>query len=352
MNILDFREEIAKIDKQNVLGSVEALPEQCRHAWENASKIEVSENFRQAKAVVMCGMGGSGLGARVIESLYGNEIKIPLVRINDYHLPAWVDENTLVICSSYSGETEETIQNAKEAIVRKAKWMAIGAGHTLIKMAKEHQVPYYQINPQYNPSNQPRMAIGYSIIGQLVLAAKAGIIEFSQENIDQIVPSMQNVIEKTDVAKKLAMKMKNKIIAFISAQHLIGAVHVINNQLNENAKVFSADFSVPELNHHLMEGMSRPDSNKMNLFAFFVNSSLYSEEVKKRMEITQEIVQNQKIELFEYQPVASTKIAQVFEAIQFGAYVDLFLAILYGQDPAPIPWVDYFKTRLEQPLGK
>lgn len=359
MNILDSREEIAKIDKQNVLGSVEALPDQCVHAWEEASKIEVPESYRDINKVVMCGMGGSGLGARVIESLYAGQIEIPLARVNDYHLPAWVDENTLVICSSYSGETEETIQNAKEAIDKKAKWMAIGTGNTLIEMAKERSVPFYQIDPKYNPSNQPRMAIGYSIAGQLILASKAGLIEFTKKDIDKIASSMRTVIEKIKVevmekneAKKLAYRLKDKIVAFISAGHLVGAAHVVNNQMNENAKVFSADYQIPELNHHLMESLSRPEVNKTALFAFFVNSRLYPERISRRFELTKDIVEKHDVETFIYKPASDEKISQVFELIQFGTYVDFYLSILYRQNPAPIPWVDYFKERLGQPLGK
>lgn len=359
MRTIDSRDEIAKIDKENVLGSIEALPDQCLHAWEEASKIEVPENYRQAKAVVMCGMGGSGLGARVIESLYRDSIKIPFIRVNDYHLPAWVDENTLVICSSYSGETEETIQNAKEAIDKKAKWMAIGGGNTLIDMARDHQVPFYKIEPRFNPSNQPRMAIGYSIIGQLILASKAGLTEFTKKDIDKITSSMRSVIEKIKIeimekneAKKLAYRLKDKIVAFISAGHLVGATHVINNQMNENAKVFSADYQIPELNHHLMESLSHPEVNKTALFAFFVNSRLYPERISRRFELTRDIVEKHDVETFAFKPTSNEKISQVFEFIQFGAYVNFYLSILYKQNPAPIPWVDYFKERLGQPLGK
>lgn len=359
MRIIDSREEIAKIDKENVLGSVEALPDQCLHAWEEAAKIAVPESYGGNNKVVMCGMGGSGLGARVIESLYKDKIKFPLIRVNDYHLPAWVDEKTLIICSSYSGETEETIQNAKEAIVKKAKWMAIGGGNTLIEMAKEYGVPFYKIEPKFNPSNQPRMAIGYSIVGQLVLAAKTGLVEFTKSDIDKLVISMQGVIEKSRVeviekneAKKLANRLKDKIVAFISAGHLVGATHVINNQMNENAKVFSADYQIPELNHHLIEGLSFPDVNKTALFTFFVNSSLYPERISKRLTLTKEIVEKHNVETFVYKPASDEKISQVFETIQYGAYMDFYLSMLYKINPAPIPWVDYFKDRLGQPLGK
>lgn len=359
MKVLDSREEIAKIDKINVLGSVEALPDQCLHACEDASQIDVPQDYQKIKAVVMCGMGGSGLGARVIESVFADEIKIPLVVVHDYNLPKWVDCETLVICSSYSGETEETLNNTRQAIAAGAKWMAIGAGNTLIKMAQEHRVPYYQIYPKYNPSNQPRMAIGYSIVGQLILAAKAGLINFNKKDIDEIVSTMRQTIERIKVeiqekneAKKLAVRMKDKIITFISSGHLVGATHVVNNQLNENGKVFSFDFQIPELNHHLMEGLSHPEVNKTGLFTIFVNSSLYPERIQKRFSLTKDVVEKQDVETYEFKSKGGSKLARAFEFIQFGAFVNLYLSILYKQNPGPVPWVDYFKTRLGQPLGK
>src|SRR3990172_8959407 len=126
MRDIDSREKISKIDKENVLGSVEAQAQQCLHAFEDASKVAVPSSYSDFDNVVMCGMGGSGLGARVIESVFAEEIKKPFIRINDFHLPPWVNEKTLVVCSSYSGTTEETVQNAKEADAKNAKWMAIG----------------------------------------------------------------------------------------------------------------------------------------------------------------------------------------------------------------------------------
>lgn len=356
---IDSREEIAKIDKQNILGSVEALPDQCLHAWEDASKISVPESYKDISKIVMTGMGGSGLGARVIESLYSDKIKFPLVRINDYNLPPWVDEKTLVICSSYSGETEETIECAKQAISKKTKWMAIGGGNSLIKIAEEHNAPFYKINPKYNPSNQPRMAIGYSVVGQLVMASKARIFDFCKKDVEDLVNTMKEVqlkikIEevKRNEAKKLAVRMQDKIVSFVSSSHMVGAIHVINNQLNENAKVFSTDYQIPEINHHLMEGLSHPEINKTSLFAIFINSSLYPDRIQQRFTLTEDVVKKHDVEVFEYKAKAKNELSQNFEFIQFGAYVNLYLSILYKQNPGPLPWVDFFKNKLGQPLGK
>jgi len=343
---LDSVDEIKLLDKSNVGGSIDSLPDQCLHAWDEASKVQIPEEYKTFDNVVMTGMGGSGLGARVIESVFGKELVKPLVRINDYGLPNFVSEKSLVICSSYSGNTEETLSGAQDAIAKRAKWLAIGGGGKLIETAKENSIPYYQIVPTYNPSNQPRMAIGYSVVGQLVLASKVGLINIQKQDIEVVVEVMRTTQNRKQEAKQLAQKMIDRNIFFVSAEHLTGATHTINNQLNENAKVFSADYVLPELNHHLMEGLKNPTKNNQNLFLFFAESDLYSERLQKRMTITKDVVAKNNIEAYAFKLTSTTKLAQAFELIQFGAYVDYYLALLYGVDPAPIPWVDYFKDQL------
>jgi len=360
MTILNNLSQIKKLDQQNVYGSIENLSKQCSHAWEECKSIEVPESYKNINKMVMTGMGGSGLGARVIESIFGLELKIPLIRINDYDLPDWVDEKTLVICSSYSGNTEEAVSTAKQAKTKKAKWMAIYAGGKLMEMAQKNKIPFYKIDPIYNPSNQPRMAIGYSIIGQLALVSKTGIISISEQDIDNITLAMKKVIEENNIkvsseqnpAKKMAKKMFQKEIIIVPARHLKGAIHTFKNQMNENAKNLSHRHDIPELNHHLMEGLKFPKNNKQDLVFLFINSSLYPQRINQRFQITKDVVQKNNIKTLSWQATAKTKLSQTFEFIQFGAFVNFYLTMLYGIDPAPIPWVDYFKTKLGQPLGK
>jgi glucose/mannose-6-phosphate isomerase len=354
MNILDSREEIAKIDLGNVLGSVEALPDQCLDAWDKSQNISVPDSYKKIDNVVMCGMGGSGLGARVIESVYSEELKVPLIRVNGYDLPAFANERSLISCSSYSGSTEETIQNANQAIAKNFKWMAIGTGGKLLELAAEHKVPFYKIVPKFNPSNQPRMAIGYSVIGQLALAAHAGIVSIDKKEIEEIAKVMSGVIDKTKVevpenlnsAKKLAQTMKGKVIIYIAGEHLSGPIHVVNNQQNENAKNISFDFQIPELNHHLMEGLKHPETNSKDILFVFAFSKLYSSRIQKRFELTKQVVEKNGIGTFSIELNASSELSQAFELIQLGAYANLYLSVLYGQNPAPIPWVDWFKDQM------
>lgn len=357
---LDNLEEIKKLDKSDVYGSIDQLPKQCLHAWEDTKNLQVPRSYRGINKIVMTGMGGSGLGARVIESVFASKIKYPLVRVNDYDLPEWVDEKTLVICSSFSGTTEEPVETARQAKVRKAKWMAIGTGGILIDLAKKSNIPFYQIVPVYNPSKQPRLAIGYSIVGQLVMASKAGVIELEKDDILSIVREMNKirkenaspVLTDRNPAKQIAKAFYGKNVIFIAARHMLAAGHTIKNQMNENAKNFSAIFDIPELNHHLMEGLTFPEFNKKNLLYFFLISSLYPKRIQQRMTITQDVVKKNKIQVLFWEAKTSNYLNQAFEFIQFGGFVNFYLAMLNGIDPAPIPWVDYFKIKLGQPLGQ
>ncbi|MBI5127271.1 hypothetical protein HZA76_02335 [Candidatus Roizmanbacteria bacterium] len=357
---LDDQEKLKNLDKKNTYGSVEELSKQCVHAFEDAKKIKVDDSYKGINKIVMTGMGGSGLGARIIDGIFGLELKFPFFHLHDYDLPSWVDEKTLVVCSAFSGETEEPVQTAHQALKKGCKWMTIGSGGTIIELAKKYKVPYYHIIPTYNPSKQPRMAIGYSVVGQLMLVAKTGAIKFSKGEIDLLVKSMSKVVDDSKMsvkiddnqAKQTALKMYKKNVIFVASRHLVGAAHTTKNQLNENSKNFSTIFEIPELNHHLMEGLRYPESNKKDMIFYFAESDLYPERIIKRYKITEDVVNQNGVGYVTYKPKSSDPLAQVFEYLQFGGYVSFYLSMLNGLDPAPIPWVDYFKVKLGQSLGQ
>jgi len=358
MGILDNSGEIKKIDKQNVYSSIEALPSQCLDAWEAVGKIAIPENYQNFKNIVVCGMGGSSLGAHVIQALFRDKLEIPLVLLRDYHLPAFANQDTLVILSSYSGTTEEVVNCAQEAVSRNLKCFAVSTGGKIEEIAQEKNFPFYKIDPKLNPSGQPRMAIGYSVFGQIAIFAKLGFLNITKDEVVRLTEFLKTQAEKYSLkvpeaenpAKQLANKVKDKIINLVAAEHLQGALHVFNNQLNENAKNFSNYFYIPELNHHLMEGLKHPDSLKRNTIFLLFESELYEEKVQKRFRVTQEVVGKNNLPLETIKLEAKTKLEQCFELIGFGAFVNFYLAMLYGINPAPIPWVDFFKAELKKTL--
>ena len=165
---------------------------------------------------------------------------------------------------------------------------------------------------------------------------------------DIISKNVKDISIQNNQAKTVASKLKDKIIILISADHLSGATHIFNNQINENSKTFSSDFIIPELNHHLMEGLKNPKNNKDNLFVIFINSKMYSERIQKRFEVTKDVVNKNNIPFYQINLKSDKKISQIFELIQFGAFINFYLSIIYKQNPAPIPWVDYFKNELSK----
>jgi glucose/mannose-6-phosphate isomerase len=350
---LQSRESIAKLDEHNMLGSVSSLAEQVQDAWETTKTISFTATA-DIHHVVVAGMGGSALGADVVKHLFKDGLTVPLDLARDYTLPAYVNQHTLVVLSSYSGTTEETLACAEQAQVKGAQIMVISAGGDLIELATTNHYTYYQVNPQYNPSGQPRAAIGYAVIGLISLLSKAGLITVTDAQVDEVIETIRQITSECQVevsqdenpAKLLAFSMFDKRPVIAVADFLEGAAHVAANTTNENAKAF-ADYKVlPEINHHLMEGLRFPASNQHNHLFIFIMSLLYHPRNRTRIELTQEIVEDNGIETLQVPLKASSKLAQTFELITLFAFASLYLSLLEGINPSLIPFVDRFKEEL------
>jgi glucose/mannose-6-phosphate isomerase len=349
---LDQINKIKKLDKTNLVSSVDSLHKQIEDAWKTVKNIEVPENYKKVNKIIICGMGGSSLGGHVIRSLYADQLEVPIYLQRDYNLPKWTDQNTLVVLSSYSGNTEETVSCANDAEDNKYKTLVITSNGELARIAQNNNFPSYQINPQFNPCGQPRMAIGYSVFGQVAMFNKLGLITIDEQQIKNLTKCLKELTSNYELsvpveknpAKQIAIKLKNKFVNYISSQHLRGASHVFNNQTNENSKNFSNYFFIPELNHHLMEGLKNPDLEN-GVFLFF-NSKHYSKRIQKRFALTKDVVEKNGVLVLEKTFNEKTKLEDAFHLILFGGYTTFYLSMLNNLNPAPIPWVDYFKEKL------
>ncbi len=352
---IDSREKIAKIDVSNMLGSIEALGKQIEHAWKDTRGIEFTPTA-EIRNVVVAGMGGSALGADVILHLFKEQLTVPLYVNRTYSLPNYVDEHTLVLLSSYSGTTEEVLTVAKIAQEKNAQIMVIASGGDLVELATQKNYPLYIIDPIHNPSDQPRMAIGYSVFGTIALLAKAGIISLTDADVAAVVEVInQKVVECTvevpseaNPAKTLAFLTIDRLPFFVVGDFLEGAAHVVANQHNENAKAFANFTVVPEMNHHLMEGLHFPLSNTSTHLFVFVQSVLYDPKISIRIKLTQQIVEENTIETTAIPLQSSSKLTQVFELITVFSFAGFYLSMLEGIDPSPIPTVDSFKEMLSR----
>lgn len=351
---LDSPDEIKKLDSKNLAGSIEQLGRQCKQVFGEVSQISFDPSLGQAAKIVVVGMGGSTLGTHIVQSLYFDELKIPLEIVNGYHLPAHVDSQTLVILSSYSGTTEEVLAAYEEAKSKNAKLLAISAGGHLGKLVDSGAVQGYVFEPKYNPSGQPRMGLGYSVLGQVAILAKLGYLDFGEEDLGKVLAVVDkvNTGARLDVktsengAKQTAARLLNKIPFLFASEHLVGNIHTFANQINENAKVISAYFTLPEADHHLIEGLPSNDEIHRQVEFFFLKSNQYLPRVLARYDITKTLVEKNGYEAVVWQPNSTSKLEQVFEFLTFGSWVSFYLAMLYGRDPAPIPNVDFLKEQM------
>ena len=354
-NILDNLEGIKKLDKQNMLGSLQYLGKQIEQIWEEAQQVKIPASYKQINNVLVLGMGGSTLGAHVFKTLFKDELKVPVEIINDYNIPNFINNKTLVIASSYSGTTEEPLNAVKQTKKRKAKIISICSGGKLASWSKKSKLPTLVFSTANNPSGQPRMGLGYSIIGQLILLSRVGLLKIDKSKIRQMLKTISycdtdfGVLTPTNenLAKQLALFTNGSSIWYVASEHLSGNAHVASNQMNENAKRFAGYSYIPELNHHLMEGMLHPSINKSNLLFVLIESDLYHKRNQRRYKVTKKVLDKNKIHYFSYKAKEKNKLLQMCEVLVFSSYVSYYSAILQGIDPSPIPFVDYFKEQMK-----
>jgi glucose/mannose-6-phosphate isomerase len=339
---LNDLEAIKQLDPKDVYGSTGYFVDQCQFMvdeyYGKGSPVSGVQNL------VISGMGGSAYGAHVVQSLYSSELKVPLVPVSDYHLPGFVDANTLVLVTSYSGTTEEVVSTANEAKAKGAKLAALSSGGTLGQLVSGG-APGIVFDPKLNPSGQPRLGTGYIITGSLVLLNNLGLLQISKDDLNRAIGEVRGAQESIkQTAQAMAKELEGYIPVTFASQHLVGNAHIIRNQFNETSKSFSAYEDVPELNHHLMEGLKNPADKKLK--AILITSNLYEAKHQLRMEVTADVVQQNGMPYVEYAAGGSTKLAQMLNVLAFGGYLTLYLGLIYGQDPSLIPWVDYFKAKL------
>ncbi len=338
-------DEIKRLDPQDTIASTEKLADQMEAAWHQVQEVEVSADFSSVSNIVFCGMGASIYGALVFKALSGESNKYPTEYVSDYHLPKFVNNSTLVVLTSYSGTTEEVLSCANEAKEVGARMLILTKGGPLSEFAKTNNISAYIFDGALNPAGVPRLGNGYTILGLLGLLSRAGIFKIDESEVLGAIATLRN---QKDEIKSMAMSDANdfvgKLPVIISAEHLSGNAQIFRNQFNETSKAFSAFYLVPDLNHHLMEGLQFPVPT--NLRFILLGSNNYSEKISKRMKLTGDVISQNNHAIHEVKLAGQSKFEDFLLNLSYGSYLTLFLGLLYEQNPAINPWVDWFKQEL------
>lgn len=344
---------ILKRDPGLVGASLDRLADQLRDGWIQAQRVKLPKSYRHVSNIALCGMGGSHLGGDILRAALGERLKVPVAIVADYHLPAWVTSSTLVIASSYSGSTEETVSAVKQAQRRRAKIMVVTTGGSLATWARHQGLPLYQYHPTENPSGQPRLGAAYGMMAMVSAWRKLGLVKIDPTEIKRLPVIAWEATKRyraqlplvKNPAKQLALAWKKSVPLLIGAEWTAGNLHTFANQIHENGKTFADWKLLPDLNHHLLEGLRNRRITKQ-VSALMVLDDSYHPRTQRRFTLTAKILKQLGAKISTYQPRGATDLEKSIDLLAFGGYVSWYLAAARNVKPAPIPTVDYLKQKL------
>jgi len=353
---LDDQKKISRLDPGRVAESISLLPAQMEQVLADAPKISLPSSARRARHIVVNGLGGSNLGAHFLKALFGPSLKKPILIEPGYEIPGFTGPDTLYILSSYSGTTEETLSVLPALLKKRAPIAVITAtGQSpLADAIKEYRLPAYVFNPLHNPCGEPRLGLGYAILGLGLLLARAGALAWPAAALLGLIPSLEKwdcrlrlaAPAANNPAKKLASALAGRAPILVGAEFLNGNLRIARNQINECAKEFSAYLSLPDLNHHALEGLSFPAGLKKNLSFLFFSSKFYHPRVQRRLALTVQIAAKQGYRALTQELRGKSPLEQGFELLQLSSWLSFYLGAENGVDPDKIPWVHWFKEQL------
>jgi len=347
------RENFKKFDKSNMLDLLLDFPQQCSAALDIAKKAKISFEKKDFKKIVFVGVGASAIGADLARSYSYFKSNIPLLVLREYDLPELVDSSTLVIISSYSGNTEEALQAYEQAKKKNAALIAISSGGALKERALGDKINFVE-TPKGFP---PRCALGYASIIPLYLLSALGVIKDISLEINQVVRVLEElkknnlspeIATSDNIAKSCAVKLWNKFAAiYTSSIHLDICSTRLRSQLAENSKVLSSSHLFPEMNHNEIVGWENPAKLFKNMVVVMLRDKDMHPRVAKRMDITRDILKEEEgIEVVEIWSRGDNLLSRIFSLIYIGDFISYYLAILYGVDPTPIDRITYLKKEL------
>ena len=341
-------ERIRKGDPEGMLDRIKELPKQVRDAWAISQKAQVPPAFADVRSIVVAGMGGSAIGGDLAAALVAGELKVPMSVHRDYGLPAYVGRDTLVIASSYSGNTEESLSAFEEARKRGAKVIAITTGGRLAELATAAGFPVVT----FSYAARPRATLGYSLTLVLGVLSRMGLVKDLAADVETALADVAKLQERvhegarTNDAKKLATAVAGKIVFVYGAGAMSVMARRVKGQWNENAKNWAAFDALPELNHNAVVGFPHPAIAKQALAVLILRSSQDLGRHRVRWEVTKELLDQAGIEHHSVELPGATALSEVLQMTYLTDHVSFYVALLNGADPSPNRSIDFLKDRL------
>jgi glucose/mannose-6-phosphate isomerase len=351
MDLNDYT-SFPKIDKYDYLSEIENLPGQLENAYQRGMSLSLPK-WQGIRGVLIAGMGGSAIGADLLAAYASPLCRVPIVVQRNYSLPAWAKgPETLVIASSHSGNTEETLAAFGLATQSNCRILVLCTGGKLAEVVETTNVPLWT----FEHHGQPRAAVGYSFGMLLALLARlrlipdpagelAGAIEAmrkQQSNLQADIPVVRNP------AKREAGQLIGRWVMVFGADVLEPVARRWKTQINELAKAGAQFEALPEANHNALAGLMQPEQLLSSSMALFLRARSYHPRNLLRSELTKQAYMLEGLNTDFYDAQGETPLAQQWTALHFGDYAAYYLAMLYNTDPTPINALEGFKRQLAE----
>jgi len=295
--------------------------------------------------VLITGMGGSGIGANLVESLTFGRIPIPITVCKGYNIPQFVSPHTLFIACSYSGNTEETLAAVQKAMLKRSHIICITSGGKLLELAKEYNFLYIQLPDGYA---SPRTMIGYMVVSLLSVLYHTNLIGAA------FIKETENAIGYLDRGEKaiqaeaeiISKKLKGKLPFIYCDGRLLAMATRFQQQLNENAKQLAHVNTFPEMNHNEIVGWQFPENILPQIQVIYLYSDHDHDRVEKRLEICREIFEKRSNPIIDIVAQGASLLEQYYYLIHLTDWISYYLAKENGVDPDPVEAIDYLKGQL------
>ncbi len=342
----------SQIDQGDMFGAIYRFADQIQDAIGISEQINLQNNYSACENIVVAGMGGSAIGGNVTKTLVHQELKIPFYVNRNYTLPNWVSEKTLVLCSSYSGETEESLSAYEDALKRGAMICGISTGGQLPENIQTKGFDLITI-----PGGlQPRAALAYSFVPMLYLLKNIGLI--SNSLIVDLSNSIASLEKKRDTYSvedtsnpifKLAKNIYGMIPIIYGITDTTGVVALRwKAQLCENSKMLAYHNEIPEMNHNEIAGWGNNPDLLSEMSVIWLKDKNDTERVRKRQDVTKTLLNDIGIMQHEVSAEGENNIERLLYLINYGDWLSYWCAILHNTDPSTIEKINKLKKSLEE----
>jgi glucose/mannose-6-phosphate isomerase len=345
-------EELSFVDRSNMHNLIKTFPSQVKEAVAIGNAATLKMKTRGIDRIILCGLGGSAIGGDLLRSYLADELSVPFLVNRNYTLPKFVGPGSLVIISSYSGNTEETNTAHREALKRKAKILCITSNGMTEKLARSKKSPVIKV-PGGLP---PRAALGYSFFPLLIALGRLGLIKKKSRDISETMAMLeQKALEyskpdpDTNKALQLAQQLRGKLGVFYSSTERFDAVNTRwRGQVAENGKSLAFGHVLPEMNHNELVGWKVLKEQMREIQVMFLRDREDHKRIRVRMDITKGIISQYTPHVVEVWSEGNSLLTRMFSLVYLGDWVSFYLAILHGEDPTPVKVIDHLKQELEK----